>query len=49
MIAVSIKLLFVGQNEGLGIGTLSLQAGSLSTFIGTFMCIYAMHVKRKVL
>tara|TARA_Y100000768_G_scaffold60998_1_gene41406 strand:- start:9955 stop:11154 length:1200 start_codon:yes stop_codon:yes gene_type:complete len=47
MIAVSIKLLFVGQNEGLGIGTLSLQAGSLSTFIGAFMCIYAMHVKEK--
>lgn len=47
LIAVGLKLLMVGQGEGLGIGTLSIQAGGLSTFIGTFMCLYALHEKYK--
>lgn len=41
-IAALVKLFFVGQAEGRGIGTLSIQAGSISTFIVFFTCLIAL-------
>ena len=42
-----IKLVIIGQGEGQGIGSISIQAGSLSTFIGLTICIYALNEKLK--
>lgn len=39
--AALIKFLLVGQSEGLGIGTISIQAGSLSTLIAVYICYIA--------
>lgn len=40
-----IKFLFIGINEGQGIGTLSVQAGSITTFIGALFCFFANYIK----
>ena len=40
-----LKLLLYGQEEGLGIGTMSIQAGSLSTFIVFFISVLAIERK----
>lgn len=45
VIAMILKLLLYGQEEGLGIGTMSIQAGSLSTFIVFFISVLAIERK----
>ncbi len=40
-----IKLVMIGQGEGGGIGTLSIQAGSLATFITFFICLIGLRQK----
>tara|TARA_X000000950_G_scaffold274779_1_gene360297 strand:- start:497 stop:1681 length:1185 start_codon:yes stop_codon:yes gene_type:complete len=47
IIAAFIKFFLIGQGEGQGIGTLSIQAGSLSTFIGFIICLFALVHKSK--
>ena len=42
MLAALVKLAVIGQSEGGGIGTLSVQAGSVSTFLVFFICLIAM-------
>ena len=42
ILAALIKFAVIGQAEGGGIGTLSVQAGSVSTFIAFFICLVAM-------
>ena len=46
IIAALFKLLVVGQEEGRGIGTVSVQAGSLSTFIVVLTCTAAFWCKK---
>lgn len=41
-LAALIKFSVIGQSEGGGIGTLSVQAGSVSTFLVFFICLVAM-------
>ena len=45
IIAALIKLIIIGQGEGQGIGTISIQAGSLSTFIGFIICLFGLFHK----
>ena len=45
--AAFIKLAVFGQGEGNGIGTLSIQAGSVSTFIVTVFCVLALHFRQR--
>ncbi len=42
ILAALVKLAVIGQSEGGGIGTLSVQAGSVSTFLVFFICLIAM-------
>lgn len=39
--AACVKFVIFGQQEGLGVGTLSVQAGSISTFISVLICYHA--------
>ena len=42
--AALLKFILIGQSEGAGVGTISIQAGSASTFIGFFMCLVALRL-----
>ena len=45
-LASIIKYIIVGTQEGLGIGTISVQAGSLSTFIVVLFVSFALSVRQ---
>ena len=45
MAAAIVKFIMVGQNEGKGIGTISIQAGSLSTYIVCIFCVTTLAFK----
>jgi hypothetical protein len=50
MAAAMVKFILVGQNEGQGVGTISIQAGSLSTYIVCILCVttFAFKSSQKV-
>lgn len=50
MAAAMVKFIVVGQNEGQGVGTISIQSGSLSTYIVCIFCVttLAFNASQKV-
>lgn len=46
LFAAIVKMILIGQSEGGGIGTLSIQAGSVSTFIVFFICLISLRYKK---